>query len=307
MKIFAQATDKPSESSLNGYLFALLSTVVWSSSGIFVSHLQNVYGMKAITVAFWRDFLAAFFLLIIIICFSRVSIKQIRSNILFSLIFGFVTAFFNYFWTMSIKINGVSVSAVLTYCSPAFTAVLSFIFLREQLKPMKILSILIGIFGAALVSGAIYPSAWQSNAIGIATGLLSGLFFSIYSIMGRLAANRGMNAFSSMFGSFFFAAIILLFLNIPDSESLFSLKNSLNGWMTLVLLVLGPTISGYGLYMLSLTMIPATIANLISTLEPFFTILLAYLLLAEKMTFIQWIGGAMIVLCVLLIQFTRDF
>ncbi|GAP39219.1 DMT family transporter [Flexilinea flocculi] len=307
MKILAQPTEKPTAISSNGYLFALLSTVVWSSTGIFVSHLQTDYGMKAITVAFWRDFLAAFFLLIIIVCFSRVSLKQIFANALFSLFFGVVTAFFNYFWTTSIKLNGVSVSAVLTYCSPAFTALLSFIFLREHLKPIKVLYILVGILGAAMVSGAIYPSAWQSNAIGIGTGLLSGLFFSIYSIMGRLAANRGMNAFSSMFGSFFFAAIILLFLNIPDSESLFSLKNSLNGWMTLVLLVLGPTISGYGLYMLSLTMIPATIANLISTLEPFFTILLAYLLLAEKMTFIQWIGGAMIVLCVLLIQFTRDF
>jgi drug/metabolite transporter (DMT)-like permease len=73
-------------------------------------------------------------------------------------------------------------------------------------------------------------------------------------------------------------------------------------WIVLVLLALGPTIGGYGLYTISLGYLPASVANLIATLEPVFTAILAYLLLAERLGWIQLLGSGLIAAGVILVR-----
>jgi len=63
-----------------------------------------------------------------------------------------------------------------------------------------------------------------------------------------------------------------------------------------------PTIGGYGLYTVSMKYLPAGTANLISTLEPPMTALIAYLLLQEQMTGVQIVGGLLILTGVVLVR-----
>jgi len=62
----------------------------------------------------------------------------------------------------------------------------------------------------------------------------------------------------------------------------------------LVLLALGPTLGGYGLYMISLSHLPAATANLIVTLEPAITAALAFFLLGERLVPVQLLGAGLI-------------
>jgi drug/metabolite transporter (DMT)-like permease len=87
--------------------------------------------------------------------------------------------------------------------------------------------------------------------------------------------------------------------HLPD---LLVLDGSLAGWGALILLAIGPTIAGYGLYTVSLTYLPASVANLIATLEPAFTAALAYLFLAERLSPPQLAGSAMIIAGVVLLR-----
>ena len=52
----------------------------------------------------------------------------------------------------------------------------------------------------------------------------------------------------------------------------------------LFLVAAGPTLAGFGLYNVSLTYLPSSVANLVLTLEPAFTAVIAYFLLDEQMT-----------------------
>jgi drug/metabolite transporter (DMT)-like permease len=63
----------------------------------------------------------------------------------------------------------------------------------------------------------------------------------------------------------------------------------------LLLLAIGPTLVGYGLYNVSLTYLPSSVANLIVSLEPAFTAILAYFLLGERFTWVQ-VGGSLMIL-----------
>ncbi|HEX3046630.1 MAG TPA: DMT family transporter, partial [Bacillota bacterium] len=56
----------------------------------------------------------------------------------------------------------------------------------------------------------------------------------------------------------------------------------------------GPTVLGFGLYNVSLSCLPASVANLIATTEPAFTAGIAYLLLGERFQGMQIIGSLMI-------------
>jgi drug/metabolite transporter (DMT)-like permease len=62
------------------------------------------------------------------------------------------------------------------------------------------------------------------------------------------------------------------------------LGDALGGWIALFLLAAGPMVIGFGLYNVSLSYLPASVANLIVSLEPVFTALLAYALFGERLS-----------------------
>jgi drug/metabolite transporter (DMT)-like permease len=72
------------------------------------------------------------------------------------------------------------------------------------------------------------------------------------------------------------------------------LGSALAGWGVLFLLAAGPTVAGFGLYNVSLTYLPSSVANLVVSLEPALTAVTAYLLFGERLTAVQFAGSAMI-------------
>ena len=297
------ATQKEPLSKKNlGSLLVLISTFTWSSSGIFTSYLQTHFSLTPVALAFWRDFLASLILFIVIRSRFPKLLVQIKKNLKFLILFGFSTAMFNFVWSTSIKLNGAAISAILTYSSPTFTAIISFLLFKEKLGKGKIAAIFVGFFGAALVSGAVGSDVWKTNILGILVGLGSGLLYSFYTIFGEMAAKKGIHPLIALLGSFLFASFFLLMMNFPDISNLFSFRNSAVAWMYLFILVIFPTLSGYGLYMFSLGMISATTANMISSLEPFFTVLWSVIFLGESISVLQIAGGILILFSVLFIH-----
>ncbi len=80
---------------------------------------------------------------------------------------------------------------------------------------------------------------------------------------------------------------------------MFSLGTQWNGWLILFILAVVPTLGGFGFYTASLGYLPAGTANLLATLEPVLTTILAYLLLNESLSPAQLIGAGLIVLSVI--------
>jgi drug/metabolite transporter (DMT)-like permease len=73
------------------------------------------------------------------------------------------------------------------------------------------------------------------------------------------------------------------------------LGSALGGWVILFLLAAGPTMAGFGLYNVSLGYLPSSVVNLIVTLEPALTAVIAYFLLGEMLNGLQ-IGGSLLIL-----------
>jgi drug/metabolite transporter (DMT)-like permease len=288
-----------------GYTTALISAAILSTTAIFIRHLTQSYHMPPLVLAFWRDGFVSLTLLLALGLLRPFWLRVSRRHVPYLVLYGLVLAAFNALWTLSVSLNGAAISTVLVYCSAGFTALLGWWFLKERLDWAKLLAIAFSLAGCVLVSGALDTAIWRANLLGILTGVLSGLAYAIYSLMGRSASQRSLNPWTTLFYTFGFATVFLLSFNLLPGEflpgaatclaDLFCLGNDLGGWGILFLLAAGPTVTGFGLYNVSLGYLPSSVANLILTSEPAFTTVLAYFLFGECLNGNQ-LGGSLMIL-----------
>ena len=288
-----------------GYTVAFISAVILSTTAIFIRFLPQDYALPALVLAVWREVIVALTMLVILGVFKPALLRVDRRHLRFLILYGLELAIFNSFWTLSVSLNGAAVSTVLAYCSPAFTALLGWWLLKERLDWSKLLAVGLCLGGCVLISGALDPAAWGVNLLGIVTGILSGLLYAVYSLMGRSASQRGLNPWTTLLYTFGFAAVFLLAFNllgqgflpgaIKRPADFLWLGNSASGWGLLLLLAVGPTLAGYGMYNVSLTLLPSSVANLIVSLEPAITAVTAYFLLGERLSWVQ-VGGSVMIL-----------
>lgn len=302
---------RPTSNSTNpakltrGYAVAVSAAAILSTTAIFIRYLTQTYHIPSLVLAFWRDGFVALTLLLILSLFRPALLRAPRAHLPYLVGYGLILAVFNSLWTLSVAINGAAVSTVLVYCSAAFTAILGWWLLKERLDWARLVAVLLSLGGCALVAGAYNPAVWRTNLLAILTGVLSGLLYAIYSLMGRSASQRGLNPWTTTVYTFGFGSIFLLLFNlvsgghIPGAavkpSDLFWLGNAVQGWAIILLLAAGPTLAGFGLYNVSLSLLPSSVANLIVTLEPAFTSVMAYFLLGEMLSGVQ-IGGALMIL-----------
>ncbi|MCS7282805.1 MAG: EamA family transporter, partial [Anaerolineae bacterium] len=291
--------------STRGVLICLAGTAIWSTTAIFIAHLSNHYQLPPLVLAFWRDLFVALGLAGGFAVFrpSLLRLPTPRRDLGFFAAYGLTLAVFNGLWTTSVALNGAAVATVLVYSSPAFTALAERALFGERFGPVRVGALFLSLAGCVLVSGAYEPAAWRLNPLGILVGLTSGLAFTAYSLFGRAAHRRALSPWTATFGAFTTATAFLLLFQRPST--LFWLGNRLDGWAVLLLLALIPTIGGYGLYTVSLTYLPAGVANLIVTLEPVMTAAMAYLILGERLTPAQWLGGGLILTGIILLEVER--
>jgi drug/metabolite transporter (DMT)-like permease len=296
-----------------GFIIALIATVIWSTTAIFISYLNTAYQLPALVLAFWRDLFVSLGMLVGLLIFSRRLLHLDRTHWNFMIIYGLVVALFNSMWTLSVQYNGAAVATVMAFSSPAMTALLSRIVHKETFSGIKVISILLSIAGIIFVSGAYDIATWNLNPLGIIFGLLTGLMFAIYNLQGKAAADRQINSWTALLHSFAWATVFLFFFNIgndlfisgktPLADMLW-LGDSISGWGILFFLGVVPTLGGFGLYTLSLRYLSPTTANLIATLEPAFTAVWAYLFLSEILTSAQLIGSVLVLISVMLLRFS---
>jgi len=287
-----------------GYSVALVSALILSTTAIFIRHLTHSYQLPALILAFWRELFVALALFLALKLFRPNLIKVQKNDIAYLFIYGFVLAIFNSLWTLSVSLNGASISTVLAYSSAGFTALLGWWFLKERLDWSKLVAVTLSLAGCVLVSNALDLAAWTANFAGILTGILSGLLYAVYSLMGRSASQRNLNPWTTLLYTFSFATVFLFILNIipgdflpgkaVQANDLFWLGTSVSGWGILILLAAGPTLAGYGTYNISLSYLPSSVANLIVSMEPAFTAAMAYFFFGEILTGTQLIGSLMI-------------
>jgi drug/metabolite transporter (DMT)-like permease len=299
-----------------GYILGLIGIAFWSTTAIFISYLLKHYPLQPLTLAFWRDVFVVMALASVLALFRRSALRIDGHQRWFLVFYGISLTLMNISWTLSVAFNGAAVSTVMVYASPGITAIAARFFFKERISPIRVAAFLGALLGAFFVAKANDPAQWNVNAAGILIGVLSAFGFAFYSLMGKAVSQRHINSWTATLSAFSVAAIILLPIalivsalgqasapiNEAASYSLFSLGTQWSGWLILFILAVVPTLGGFGFYTASLGYLPAGTANLLATLEPVLTTILAYVLLNETLSPTQLLGAGLIVFSVVLLR-----
>jgi drug/metabolite transporter, DME family len=296
-----------------GYIIGLVGITFWSTTGVFIGYLINNYHMPALLLAFWRNLLVCVVLMPALLLIRPSLLRIEKKRIGFYIFYGLLLAVFNSIWTLSVQTNGAAVATVLAYCSAGFTAILAWWIFKEQITVFKIIAIVLSLIGCVLVSNAYDPQMWNLNPLGIITGIVSGILFAVYNMLGKSAAKQNLNPWTSLLYSFAFGAVFIFLFNlIPVIPSTAGSINKIwpelavDGWLVLIILSFIPTLLGFGLYNTSMNYLPASTVSLLATSEPALTAVEAYIFLDERMTTIQIFGTLIILVAVIIVQFDTE-
>ncbi len=274
-----------------GVLLVALSAACFAAMPIFA---RTVYaaGSDPTSLLLLRFALAAAVLLPLAL--RRPGARPVRGTLGGLVLLGALYVCQSLLYFVALTITPVTLLALLLYVYPVVVAVLASLLFQIPLTRWRVVSLVLALTGAALtVIGPLGGGNW----LGIALALAAALTYSGYILL----ATRITRSADSLWSS----AIIT-----ASAGALFALLATLHGvalpatglgWAAVVGIAMVSTVLAILAFMSGLTRIGPTDAATLSVLEPVITALLAVLLLGESLGLAQLVGGALIVLAVLIV------
>jgi drug/metabolite transporter (DMT)-like permease len=275
---------------LTGIILIAISATGFGTLAIFGRFLYAA-GLDTLTLLFLRFAFAASVMTVILIL-RREPLP--RGRVLLQLIgmgaIGYAGQSFTYL--SAIKYASAGLVALLLYLYPMIVFILSAIFLREKVTGVKVGALILALIGTGLTVG---PAGGQT--LGIIYAVASALIYSVYIIVGT-GVMKKVSAMQSSLVIFTSAALVYGTLTAVNGAH-FPTTNS--GWWSLAGIVILATVIPVVTFLAGLERIGPTNASLLSTLEPVVTVLLAAWLFAERLETITLIGGALILVAVVVL------
>jgi DME family drug/metabolite transporter len=276
-----------------GILAVGMAASLWGTLGFFAKVLYAEGVSFEALVAVRASIGWAAMLLFVLLTKGAGSLRVTRGDFLFLVPMGLVgigAFYLLYFFT--VRESTVGTAAILLYSSPAFVVLLAWLFLRETLGTLRLLALALTLGGIFLVVGAYDPAALEVSPLVLATGLLSGLTYGLYSIFGKPLAGHLDPAIILSY-ALGVGAVLLVLAALPTLHTLVGL--SFGSYALLFMLAVVHTSLAFGLYTVGLRRLDAGQAAIVATVEPVVAGALGVVLLGEALTAPK-LAGAFLVL-----------
>ena len=280
-------------------LSILLSGILWGVISIFIRRL-NAAGLSAMQICFVRLLFAAPIFVIVALIASPARMRIRLRDIWIFVGTGVVSVvLFNYFYFYTIIRSEASIAVVLLYTSPIFVTIFSALLFKEKMGAEKILALAMTFIGCILVSG-VAEGAGSLTPIVALFGLLSGLFYAMYTIFGTFGLKRydplTVTAYTFLFA---FAAS----LPISDPKGTFSvLTSDPILWLWCAGISILCTVLPYFFYTWGLKKVEPSRAAIFVAIEPMVASLIGILFYGEGHTFPKILGILFVLAAILLLN-----
>lgn len=196
---------------------------------------------------------------------------------------------------------GARVQVLFFMLGQVMTMLLSFVFLDEILTLREYIGALVLLIGVMVVIREKQENH-PNKARGIIYGLLSILCFSVSSIIVKFSI-ADIDVVSATFYRMFFGTVGVLFVGVSSKKIILWImplkKIKILGLFVLNVFVI--TFGGFLLSTLAIKHITVSLASVLSTTEPIFVLLFAYLINREKTSKRELLGAAVTILGLLIV------
>ncbi len=190
----------------------------------------------------------------------------------------------------------VALVTLLFFAYPLLTAVGAAAVFHEPLGPRRLGIIAVALAGIALTIGIPESATW----VGVVLGLVAGIGVACLILSSRYLMTRHALAPLVLSSLMFTSPAIALVLVWPARTPDFTLSGEAWTWAACAVLV--SAVIPIGLFYTGVSRIEAGVAGLLSSAEPLVSVFLAYAVLDETLSATQIVGGALIVVAVVLLS-----
>ena len=293
-------------SARTGILRIALAASLWGTVGVAVGFLYATTPLTALPVGFYRLAFAAPLLALALALTRggrarRIAKANFRDGAAVVLM-GVMLAVYQICYFAAIARVGVAVATLITLCTaPVIVAGLSFIFLDERLTRKLVAALALATLGTVLLTG-LFDGARVGGAgaqiLGVFLALGSATGYAVVVLSSRALAGR-YHPLTPLTGAFAVGALVLLPFALVSG---LTVRLGPLSWLTLLYLGLVPSALGYILFLSGMRTTPATAASIVTLLEPLTATLLAWLLFGERLGAAGLLGGALLVLAIVLLS-----
>ncbi len=277
----------------SGLAALTLTGVLWGSIGVVVRLLQDD-GLPTLSIAFWRLVCAVAVLLLLL---GRAGLRSLaaearRPRRLLAVSVGSLA--FQLLFFVAVRDAGVAVATLVALgLAPVALAVAEGV--RDRVPPdaWSLGVLLCALAGLALVTGA-GGTAGPRPLVGVLEAAASGLAYAASTALsGPLSARLGpltITFASSAVGMVLLAPVVLF-----TASALPRTPTAVAGvvWLGVI-----ATVVAYGLFYAGLRTTPGSVAMILTLLEPVTAVGLAAVLLGERLTVANVLGGTLLVAAV---------
>jgi DME family drug/metabolite transporter len=288
---------------LRGILAIALAATSWGTTGAATAVLVAQAGAHPLLIGAVRMGVAAALLLAgarLVAGTLRVS----RADRARCLATGACMAAFQVAYFTAVTLSGIAVTALVAICSaPLLIALLARLWLGEPLSGRTLGALALGVAGTALLVAGPGRGAGPDPPrllAGVVLALGAGLAYALYVIVTKLGLSHA--APLPLTAATFTAAALLMIPAFALVEA--PMTQVARGWPWLLYLGAVATAGAYALYATGLALVPATVAGLVSLMEPLTATLLGVLLFGERLGALGALG-ALLMLAALAVALTR--
>ncbi len=284
----------------SSYIFVIISGII-SGMIVFGGQILANMGFSLFQISTFPYLFSLIFITPLFFIIKRS--KNLKSLLPILLLYGFVEAGIN-FCQFAAPILGASIAitVLLLYVQPLWTTLTSWLFLKEKITKIDIISCVMVLAGVVLIVNPLNITS-VGSLIGILVALLGGIFLSGWVSVGSYLSKKGVKPIETMvLGSWIMIIIILITFpiakNFVANPALtgFSLDKSTIAWIVIFSFGIIAFIINHFCYLQGTKKVPTADAGVIMLIEPVVGTVLAAIFFHQLITTSIVIGGALILI-----------
>jgi drug/metabolite transporter (DMT)-like permease len=276
--------NPPMQNKFFPYIALAIGISALSLSAMFVRWAEA----PGVVTGFYRLLISTIFLAPLFIRQQKKLEPIDKKYLFFPLLAGVFTAFDFAFWNSSLKYTTAANATLLGNTSPLWVALFALFIFREKLRAIFWLGLIIALIGAVLVMGSDFLTH-PTLGIGDLMASTAAIFYASY----QLTTQRGRKYIDPLRYTWLVgvsATIGMLIMNLVLGNQLTNYPA--RTWVIFFVTAIVSQMVGYLAVSYALGHLPASIVSPTLIGQPILTAILAIPMLGEIPSAVQWIGGA---------------
>ena len=266
--------------------------VLWGTIGVASKGVFEHSALDAVSVTWIRTLLASpICILAVWLSGGRKLLSFSRPDLLGMIGLGIALILYQWLYLAAIEQIGVTATTLISLCgSPVIVAILSVLVLHEPLSHPQLIALVGALIGTGLLIGRPPEMEDGNGTLGVLYALGCALGIAIHAMGSRRVAGRVhplvVLAIGFSVGAIVLAPFVFARGFHPDADP--------TAWALLVYLATVPSFVAYFFYQRGLRDVPASMATIVTLIEPLIAAVLAWFFFDERLSWMGFAGGALL-------------